>query len=357
MTAKRYSEENVDIIRKYADDYLVWSKSTEWEELSQERRAHSVEYKSVFSRERIYKLTESEIISSLKKLWSYSFYVAKIRYADYFFENNELSSVREQLNDFIWGEEDIPFRFNRFIRNVHGVGPGVASEILVLMFPDKFIYWSTKSWEALFEIGWIMEESAKPQINGEQYQVQLKSMPELRILVSKYIPGIKDNLGLDLFLYRVAQIRSDVDNAYNLINKVIKNTSEIISMDLVSDKHKLLINAAWDEALENTEISLNLLKTSGKAIEYHQSVVDAGLIGKQLILKQRVLDQVKRYLSIQHKYLPSLIKIFLKLLNSLLGTVAMIIPGIHALVEVKEHYEACMDLKGLFDKNLKEGTN
>jgi|GEM_PF-3720117 len=350
MTISDYGNKNLDVIKKYIDDYSGWTKTQDWEDLSQERKDHSLEFKRIFERTRIFDLSEKDIVSSFKKLWSYDYYISRIRYADHFFKYNDLVDVREQLGNFLWGVENISYRFDRFIRNVYGVGPGVASELLTLILPEKYIYWSIKARQALIELSWIPSEIAF-QLSGERYQDLCRSVPKLRAIVSEYIPTIRDNLDLDLFLYRVAQVRTEVDNAYNFINEVIEDTSRVIvKMDLVAQEHKEMIDAAWNEALSHANTSIELLPIPGKAIDYHRDIVDAGLIGNQLVLKQRLLSQVKSYLNKIKKHSPTIAKIVLKLLNSLLGSIAMIFPPVHALAEIKEHFEVCVDLKEIVDK-------
>lgn len=339
-------------LEPYINDYKLWMQSKDYQDLLEERMDQSRKFKRLLGRDRILELQRKDISWILSRLWSLHHPYAR-KYVREIIEINDISTIKESLYDLIWGSDEITIRFDRMIDNIRGIGSGVTSEILLLANPQKYIYWSIITRKALLEINWITELANCVNIKGQQYQYICKRFLLLRNLLNESKIEITDNLKLDLFLYRIAQLRLELDDVHDLVNSIKRDLSRVIDRAPVLERHRRMLKAAWHEAQENISKETNKLIIPGSAIYYHQTILDTGFNGAQMRLKKRVYKKVQKLVFTAKTFSPTLLRIFLKLLNTLLGSLVVLVPGIHALSEIKDYLEALIDIKANLKANEK----
>jgi hypothetical protein len=112
-------------------------------------RSDLVVYYQRFTHEKILSMTPEEIYEYLSKLWAMLIWGNKHYVVDKIIEENGLSDFRKDLAELVWGDHDIPERWDDFRSRVKGMGPAMISEILCKTHPDDFMLWNRRAYVGL----------------------------------------------------------------------------------------------------------------------------------------------------------------------------------------------------------------
>ncbi|MBI5389087.1 hypothetical protein HZB01_01775 [Candidatus Woesearchaeota archaeon] len=163
--------EQKENIKQYIEkfkDFLKTERAKEWEE----DRKHRTEFiQKALSKEHISNLTEDEFREIVKNLWASQFWGNKNYLLDKILKNNSLPKLREELNDLIYGKEPLEKRFDKFKKNIKGLGPSSITEILLFVSPNDYCIWNDKPKSVLpfLKINLLPEKVYKYQIDGSDY--------------------------------------------------------------------------------------------------------------------------------------------------------------------------------------------
>ena len=72
---------------------------------------------------------------------------------DKLIEDNGLEELENELVHLLWSDNTIESRWDRFRKNVKGMGPAMISEILSKTHPDKYLIWNRRAKMALDYLG------------------------------------------------------------------------------------------------------------------------------------------------------------------------------------------------------------
>ena len=171
-----------------------------------ERHEREKRYKKIFSRDNIKHLSQKDLEKIIKGLWATQIWGNK----DYFFnkliEDNGLEKIKRELYQLLYSDKPISERFERFRKNIKGLGVSSITEILVFVFPEKYCLWNDKPKTVLPRIGFddlLPKRVFKYQVNGDDY---IKCNEVLRkIMIELKKNGIKkiDFVDLDIFLWLI----------------------------------------------------------------------------------------------------------------------------------------------------------
>jgi hypothetical protein len=198
------NEEQRKKIREYIKLFKKYSESEEYQRDLEERKAREKFLSEALRKDRIESMTEFDFGEIISKLWATGIWTNKEYLVQKIINDNGLDKIKERLKDLLYGQEPFEKRFDRFVRNVKGLGPASITEILCFFNPKEYGIWNDKARKALKILGF---ENVLPlkkyQISGRDYikfnQVAKNIAEELREA------GFKDAdlLMLDYFLYEV----------------------------------------------------------------------------------------------------------------------------------------------------------
>jgi len=205
MAMPELSAAQTETLVRYAREHVEWLKTPKGLANLREHRDHEKYFKEKLSPENLGKITADEFREVYKALWASRIWTNKDWYVDHkLLEPNGLDKLRQALNKLLYGSEEIAKRYDEFKANVKGFGPSSISEILHVVFPDKFCLWNEKPKSVLPFLGLSLlpDRFFKYQItSGEDYSLCVKVLSTIRSELNDF--GIVDFIDLDLFFWHI----------------------------------------------------------------------------------------------------------------------------------------------------------
>ena len=128
---------NKEILYKHTQSFLKKIQTKEYDELFgiKERQDHVSYYKS-FLRDKILMMNEEQLYEYTSKLWAMLIWGNKHYVVDKIINDNGFEYLKKELANLVWGEDPIENRWDRFRRQIKGMGPVMMSEILYKTHSD-----------------------------------------------------------------------------------------------------------------------------------------------------------------------------------------------------------------------------
>ena len=100
-------------------------------------------------------MTDAEFVEMWKKSWTSKFWVTRIGdIKNRLIGPDGIEKIRHGLDSvLLYGSEDFVKRYDTFRENVAGFGVAIISELLNMIFPDKYCLWNNKSKTVLTFLG------------------------------------------------------------------------------------------------------------------------------------------------------------------------------------------------------------
>ncbi|MCX6776088.1 MAG: hypothetical protein NT130_04550 [Candidatus Micrarchaeota archaeon] len=133
------SEEQKNKIKELFTKYLQWDKK-EYE--IQDHRKHQKFLQDKLSPQNIEKMTKDDFAEIYKKLWASKTWTNKDYKVNEVVKDNGLEKIKEELKKLLYNSESIEARIDSF--GIKGLGASSWSEILNMVFPEKFCLWNNK---------------------------------------------------------------------------------------------------------------------------------------------------------------------------------------------------------------------
>lgn len=217
------------ILRSYIEPYKKWLATTKGQENVKEHRKHSNFFKQVLAKENIDNIDEAQFSEIYKNLWASNIWSNKNWYIKnkLLKRNNGLMKIKEELKKLLYGEGDIATRIDNFWDQIDGIGPSSLSEILHLVFPDKYCLWNCKPKTVLplFNIDQLNERFYKSNLrSGSDYERCNEVVNLIKNELKELEFNDPDFIDVDCFLY------------YTFINipRTIKNNTRTAKKDIKS---------------------------------------------------------------------------------------------------------------------------
>ena len=161
-------------------------------------------FSKLLSKENILSLLESDFRKIIKNLWAFNGWNNKDYLVDQILAKNDLTKIRESLNDLLYGSDNLELRFDNF--KIKNLGTASITEIMSFVNPDQYALWNDKPRKAFHILG-IDQIPAKvfknSQISGSNYIKCNQIMKEIcSILTNKGFTDI-DLLDVDLFIHTI----------------------------------------------------------------------------------------------------------------------------------------------------------
>lgn len=202
----------------------------------QEERANLVSFYQNYSKANILNMNEENVFAYLSQLWAMLIWGNKHYMVDKIIHDNGLKHFRTSLADLVWGEDDIVERWDRFRKDIKGMGPAMISEILCKSHPNHYLLWNRRAYVGLN----YLEVDGLPrydyQLTGKVY----KHLCEVgkRIAAEMEALGFEDItlLAVDYFIWNELQVEDNLNALHR------KKAKEIIEEDLSSEETSQFIH-------------------------------------------------------------------------------------------------------------------
>lgn len=244
---KKYSER----IHKDFENYL---------QDKQEREGRIKFYQS-WTKDRILKMNEEDLYEYISKLWAMLIWGNKHYVVEKLVNDNSLTTVRKELVEFIWGKDSVDKRWDRFRKNIKGMGPAMMSEILCYVYPDDYMLWNRRAYVGLNYLGFEGLPRYNYQLTGKKYAELSESVKVIAKELKK--EGIDDItlLSVDYFIWDELQVEDNLSRIHlktkpkdePAIDKEDNETSIFIHNEV---RDKLADIGQWLGFKTNTEIKV-----------------------------------------------------------------------------------------------------
>ena len=232
----------MNLLRKHIKNYLKGIDKNHEKHLNdmEERRERKVYYQS-WTEDLILKMKEEELYNYIAKLWAMLIWGNKRYVVDKLIQEHGLNIVREELAELVWGKSPVKDRWNRFRKNIKGMGPAMMSEILCHVHPKECMLWNRRAYVGLNYLGVKGLPKYNYQLTGEKY-IELSSLAQ-NIADELDNQGLEDTdfLVVDYFIWDELQVednlsqihkKRDTENKKIEIETADKDTSEFIHNEI-----------------------------------------------------------------------------------------------------------------------------
>jgi hypothetical protein len=136
------SNEEKKNLKEYGIQFQKWLETNIGKEKIQQHIDHENYFKSKLASENLLKITKTEMIDIYKQLWASGFWSNKDWKINKILYENGLDTIKKELNLLLYGQEPFEVRYNSFRKQIKGFGISAISEILTMLFPEKFCLWN-----------------------------------------------------------------------------------------------------------------------------------------------------------------------------------------------------------------------
>lgn len=219
-----------ELLRKHIEDYV--DKYNQDEDKLQEdyrERNERANYYQKWSKDKILKMDKKEFTKYVGKLWASQIWGNKDYMVNKLINNNGFEELKEKLADFVWGDKDLESRWNYFRSEIKGLGPATMSEILCMVYPQKYMVWNRRAYVGLDYLGVPDLPRYNYQCDGEKYQELCKIAQSICEELKEAGLDRADLIMVDFFIWQELQVKSNLTNIH--IDEATESTAEIVETE------------------------------------------------------------------------------------------------------------------------------
>ncbi|WP_211359333.1 hypothetical protein [Fodinibius salinus] len=196
---QNYQQEKADNSEQFQED---WS----------ERQEHIAKYQG-YDQEKIRSMDGEDLYEYISPLWAMQIWGNKRYVTDNLVEDNGLEYLKEELVELLWSNKPIEGRWDRFRKNIKGMGPAMISEILCKTHPNKYIVWNRRAEVGLNYLGVDGLPKYDYQLDGEKYKELCEIEKDIAQELRK--AGFEDDsmLMVDYFIWHELQVEEVLANS------------------------------------------------------------------------------------------------------------------------------------------------
>jgi len=263
---KRFFPEQEKLIEKY---FGIFKKSVDFKKEMEDREQHRKLSINTLERTKLKNMTEIEFGELISNLWASSMWGNKDYLVKKIIDDNGIDKIRIHFNDLLYGTDSFEKRFEKFIKNIKGLGPASLTEILCLFDPGKFGIWNDKARKALKNLKFDDLPLNKYNISGKEYE----RINEALTLIAKKLQDLglddADLLAADYFLYEIwyaekekieteeKEVEEEIEFDHDEVRDFIKDIGAQLGFETDTEKritHGAKVDVIWSAKIANLGI-------------------------------------------------------------------------------------------------------
>jgi len=171
-------------IKDYIKQYLKWRDEQEEKELAEREERVNWYKEKMGNPEKIKNFTEKDLHELIEKLWALEFWRNKAYKVNRLIKDNGLDRLKTAFVSLLYSEEPIAKKWDDFRKSIKGLGPSSLSEILTLVFPDRYGIMNMKPLTVLPYLGFLTEKETKNisygYTSGRDYERFMQALQKVR---------------------------------------------------------------------------------------------------------------------------------------------------------------------------------
>ncbi len=198
----------MNTIKDYIKQYLKWREEDEDGKKDIElREERTTWYKEKMgSPEKIRNLTEKDLHELIEKLWAFGFWKNKAYKVEKLIKDNGLEKIKENFINLLYSDTSIETKWDSFRKAIKGFGQSSISEILTLVFPDKYGIMNMKPLTVLPYLGFLTEKETKNisygyTSSGSDYERFMLALQKVREELRNNGLPTADFMDVDFFIW------------------------------------------------------------------------------------------------------------------------------------------------------------
>jgi len=192
-------------IKNYIKQYLKWREDQKEKELAEREERVSWYKEKMGSQEKIKNFTERDLHELIEKLWALEFWRNKSYKVNKLIKDNGLDKLKTAFVSLLYSEQPIAKRWDDFRKSIKGLGPSSLSEILTLVFPDRYGIMNMKPLTVLPHLGFLSEKETKNisygYTSGQDYERFMGSLQKVREELKNNGLPEADFIDVDFFIW------------------------------------------------------------------------------------------------------------------------------------------------------------
>jgi len=207
---------DTDLLAKHIHQYRSWlARESEKAKSELQERRELIAYYQGFSRDKILSMSEEELYQYISRLWAMLIWGNKQYVVDKLLENNGLDFLKQELADLVWGKEKIEQRWDRFRKNIKGMGPAMISEILCKAHPDQFLLWNRRAFVALRYLQVDRLPRYDYQLTGQVYSYLCDIGQQISREMARAAIEDTSMLSVDYFIWCELQVEDNLSRMHD----------------------------------------------------------------------------------------------------------------------------------------------
>lgn len=205
MVTFQLTEAQEGQVRKFLTPFKEYAKSSRYQDDLRDREQREGYFRSL-TRERIVDMDQVELEKLVTVLWATQMWGNKHYLAQTIIAKNGMERLRSELAELLHGEAQPARRYERFLKNVSGLGPASITEILCHAFPEECGTWNDRARKGLDLLGLgSVVPVGKYRLNAEEYG----RFNEVGKAIAQELAGAgfadADLMFVDYFLFEVSE--------------------------------------------------------------------------------------------------------------------------------------------------------
>lgn len=192
-------------IKNYIKQYLKWREEQKEKELAEREERVSWYKEKMGSPEKINNFTEKDLHELIEKLWALEFWRNKAYKVNKLIKDNGLDKLKTAFINLLHSEQPIAKRWDDFRKSIKGLGPSSLSEILTLVFPDRYGIMNMKPLTVLPYLGFLTERETKNisygYTSGRDYEKFIEALQKVREELKNDGLPEADFIDVDFFIW------------------------------------------------------------------------------------------------------------------------------------------------------------
>lgn len=247
-------------LKNYIKKYLKYRGEHKEQELA-EREDRVKWYKEKMdSPQKISQLTEKDLHELIEKLWALGFWKNKEYKVNKLIKDNGLDKIRTAFKELLYSDDPIFERWDNFRKMIKGFGPSSLSEILTLVFPDKYGIMNMKPLTVLPHFGFLSEKETKnisyAYTSGKDYERFMQALQRVREELQNAGLPEADFIDVDFFIWYLFEHVFEL--AFKRDKKAVIKSA--LGIKEIGKPETSIISPAVTEITNHTEAESILLK-------------------------------------------------------------------------------------------------
>jgi len=192
-------------IKNYINQYLKWREEQKAQELTEREERVNWYQEKMGNPEKISNLTEKDLHELIEKLWALGFWKNKAYKVNKLIKDNSLEKIKNAFINLLYSDQPIAKRWDNFRKSIKGFGPSSLSEILTLVFPDRYGIMNMKPLTVLPYLGFLTEKETKNisygYTSGNDYEKFMQALQKVREELRNNGLPRADFIDVDFFIW------------------------------------------------------------------------------------------------------------------------------------------------------------